>query len=597
MEKLTGLLQLRWLSRVRLGLYYRQIAWISTAVAIPLTVLGVFCFQTAEISQDLRIRLLTVSGLGLAMSLVMGWMNARYLSGPVGAMTQLAEAIAQGDIEQKVELDEERGDELGEMARAFRAMVAYVEEMAAVAQRIATGNLTLQVQPKSDRDVLGRALQGMMRDLREVIAEVAHSANLVAEASQEVSEAAGWINNGTDQVMRAMHQVSQGNQEQAQGVSESSDFVNQLARAMEQLAEDARQQALGLEQISGAVQQIIASVQQVEQRAAALGQTGERAEVAARNGADTVARTVEGMHAITAAVEDSAARMRELGRRSEQIGQIVEAIDEIAEQTNLLALNAAIEAARAGEYGRGFAVVADEVRKLAERSSKATKEIAQLIATVQKDTVEAVSAMNRGAAEVERGRTVADEAGRALQEISEAVSQSSGQVSEIAGSARQMAAHSLQVSRAVLGVAGMVQRNADASQEVAAKSSQATRAIETIAAVAQENSAAAEEVNASTEEMGTQVHSLVASSQELTAMAARLREAVGSFRIGDGDGDTGRRGDGETGGRGDGETRRSPLPLGEGQGEGWRGVRPSSHLPVTPLPRLVPMPSRGRTKG
>ncbi len=529
------LLQLRWLSRVRLGLHYRQIAWISTAVAIPLVVLGFFCFQSAEISQDLRVRLLLVSGLGMVISLVMGWMNAWYLSAPVGAMTRLAKAIAEGDVDQKVELDEERGDELGDMARAFRSMVSYVEEMADAAQRIANGDLTLEVRPKSDRDVLGQAFFGMVRELKTVIGEVANSAYKVAETSNGVSGVAARINDGTEQVTRAMLQVSRGNQEQAQGVTESSAFVSELTRAIGQMVEDARQQVLELQRISASVQQIINSVKQVELQSTALGEASERVEIAARNGADTVRRTVEGMHAITTAVEDSAARMQELGRRSEQIGQIVETIDEIAEQTNLLALNAAIEAARAGEHGLGFAVVADEVRNLAERSSKATKEIAQLITTVQKDTAEAVAAMNKGAEEVERGRKVADDAGKALQEISVAVSQSNAQVAQIGIAAREMAAHGLEASQAVSGVSQGVERNSATSRDVAARTDQANRAIETIAAVAEENSAAAEEVTASAEEMGVQLHSLVASAQELAAGAERLRESIGRFELGDGE--------------------------------------------------------------
>ncbi len=533
MDWLRELLALRWLSRVRLGMLYRQVAWIVAAVAIPLGVLAVIVFQSQDIGQAFRTQLLLVVAFGFFVAAVMGWMNATYLSYPVGAMTKLAEAIAVGDIEQKVVLDEERGDELGEMARAFRAMVSYVEEMAVAAERISSGDLTVRVVPRSHRDVLGSAFQGMVQDLRGVIGQVAQGANDVAEASRGVSGAADQIGSGNEQVTRAMRQVSQGNQEQAVGVSRSSQYIEQLAAAIQQVALDAKAQAAGIDRACLAFKLISDSAKEIEDRSAELRRAGQRAEEAARNGAQTVARTVDGMHSITAAVEASAERMQELGKRSEQIGQIVEAIDEIAEQTNLLALNAAIEAARAGEHGRGFAVVADEVRKLAERSSKATKEIAQLISTVQKDTAEAVESMNRGAREVEQGRGVADEAGKALQEISAAVSLSNAQVQRIAAAAQQMTAHSEDVARAMESVNEVVERNTAASQEVASRSSEATTAIEMIAAVAQENSAAAEEVTASTEEMSSQLQSLVASAQELNAMAEGLREAVGRFRLGE----------------------------------------------------------------
>lgn len=134
------------------------------------------------------------------------------------------------------------------------------------------------------------------------------------------------------------------------------------------------------------------------------------------------------MERIKTTVTESGERIKQLGEQSKAIGEIIQVIDDIAEQTNLLALNAAIEAARAGEHGKGFAVVADEVRKLAERSGKATKEIANLIISIQKGTDNAVSAMEKGISEVENGSRFAHDAGQALKEILVTVERANQQV-------------------------------------------------------------------------------------------------------------------------------------------------------------------------
>lgn len=193
---------------------------------------------------------------------------------------------------------------------------------------------------------------------------------------------------------------------------------------------------------------------------------------------------------------------------------MVETIDDIAEQTNLLALNAAIEAARAGEHGKGFAVVADEVRKLAERSSRETKAIAELIGQVQSGTASAVSAMQAGAEKVESGSARADQAGKALGEILSAVEATVRQVSEIAASAQEMATASRSVVDAMQSISAVIEENTAASEEMSAQSGSVSTAIQSIAAVSEEQSASTEEVSASTEEMSAQV-------EEMTAQADR----------------------------------------------------------------------------
>jgi len=200
---------------------------------------------------------------------------------------------------------------------------------------------------------------------------------------------------------------------------------------------------------------------------------GESAEVASRSvkvagrGAETVRATIQGMDQIREQIQETAKRIKRLGESSQEIGEIVELIDDIADQTNILALNAAMQAAMAGEAGRGFAVVADEVQRLAERSSNATKQIDALVRTIQADTNEAVSSMEASTSGVVEGAKLAENAGAALQETENVSNYIAELTRRIAESAQRESQQAKQLDATVSVVQEITQRNTAGTRETA----------------------------------------------------------------------------------------------------------------------------------
>jgi len=209
------------------------------------------------------------------------------------------------------------------------------------------------------------------------------------------------------------------------------------------------------------------TVTQVSDNSRQASENAKEAGDLARNGGVVVADTVKVIQGVADATRDTSAKIEELGRSSDQIGQIIGVIDDIADQTNLLALNAAIEAARAGEQGRGFAVVADEVRKLAERTTQSTKEIAQMIKTIQEETKKAVSAMTAGTDKVDAGVESAREAGAALEKIIHSADGVQDMVTNIATAATEQASATEQVNSNMEQIAKMVHQSSIGAQESA----------------------------------------------------------------------------------------------------------------------------------
>ncbi len=235
-----------------------------------------------------------------------------------------------------------------------------------------------------------------------------------------------------------------------QNVASSSEKVASSTAATRsvslQLADSAEHQAQEIAGASAAINEMAITIDQVSSNSAESSAVAERSVSIAKNGAQVVRNTIEGMDTIREQIQDTSKRIKRLGESSQEIGDIVSLINEIADQTNILALNAAIQAAMAGEAGRGFAVVADEVQRLAERSATATKQIAGLVKTIQTDTHEAVASMEQTTAEVVKGAELANSAGTALEEIETVSTNLAELIQDISEAAKHQATTSSHIS-------------------------------------------------------------------------------------------------------------------------------------------------------
>ncbi|MCB2229169.1 HAMP domain-containing protein [bacterium] len=379
---------------------------------------------------------IVVSVVGSLIGLFVAWLSQRTITRPIKMLRGAGASLSQGDI--SFEIAYRGKDEVGGLADAFRDFQDYLRELSHAARRIADNDLTVRVKPRSDKDVLGLSFSMMALNLSGMVRQLGDNAS---------------------QLVSAANQISSSSEEMSRGAQMQTEQVTQVTSAIEEMSQ---------------------TIMESSQNAGEATNASENASEVARQGGEIVSETIQEMQQVTAVVSASAESIRKLASSVNEIGEIVNVIDEISDQTNLLALNAAIEAARAGEQGRGFAVVADEVRKLAERTGKATDEIAAKIKTIQSETADAVSSMEAGINEVSKGQQLVDQAGDSLTEI-------------------------VDISRRVME---MVRHIAHASQVQSNSAEQISSNIQTVTNIARETSSGANQSAAAAEELHRQAEGL-----------------------------------------------------------------------------------------
>jgi methyl-accepting chemotaxis protein len=294
---------------------------------------------------------------------------------------------------------------------------------------------------------------------------------LSVEREDETGSLASSFNHFLDNLKEIVVRINQN----AVEVASSADHLNSTSAAIASGTEKAASQSTS---VAIACEEMAATSAEIAQNCIRTVDISNRATQTAIDGSDIVNHAVQSIQRIAVKVQQSAKTVESLGSRSEQIGNIVGTIEDIADQTNLLALNAAIEAARAGEQGRGFAVVADEVRALAERTTKATREIGEMIKAIQKETKSAVAAMEEGVQEVERGSEDASRSGKALEEILSQIGDVTSQINQIATAAEQQTATTNEISKSMHEITQVVSSASHSSQDTAGAASELARMAE-----------------------------------------------------------------------------------------------------------------------
>lgn len=468
----------------------------------------------ARVSSDSTLLIVFVL-IAALLAVGLGVFISNIISKPIRKTVFMIQELSMGHLGNRLKIDTK--DEIGLMAQTMDQFSEDLQKrVIATLVRISEGDTSIEVKVKDDKDEITPALIRMVDTTKDLINEAAVLSTAAVEGKLSTrgnaakfkggfKEIIEGVNNTLDAVIKPVMEGSDVLEVMASGdftprvkgiyhgdhqmitnsinklgdsvarilhdvtdaVSATASASNQISSSTEELAAGAQEQSAQSQEIASAVNQMTSTILETSKHANTASINAKNAGAIAKEGGKVVQETVEGMNRVALVVSRAGETVKELGKGSDQIGEIVQVIDDIADQTNLLALNAAIEAARAGEQGRGFAVVADEVRKLAERTTKATKEIATMIKRIQKDTSEAVVSMDEGTKEVERGKELAAKAGESLKQIISAADEVVDVINQVAAASEEQSSTSEQISRNIESISNVTHESASGTQQIA----------------------------------------------------------------------------------------------------------------------------------
>ncbi len=367
--------------------------------------------------------------------------------------------------------------------------------LATTVSDVASGNLTARatIAKKDEIGKLGNHVNRMVESLADIIKEVRASSEKIGDAAKQMAT--------TSEL------AARNNEAAATAVEETTSTMHEMAANIQNVSRNAQGQAASVADASASIEQMVTSIQRIARVAGHLVELSQKARHVVHAGQASVDKSVKGTEEINQTIIRSADIITALGTRAEDIGKIVDVIEDIAEQTNLLALNAAIEAARAGEQGLGFAVVAEEVRKLAERSAKSTKEIAELITGIQKEAQDAVKNMDKSIQTVEKGVEMSRQVGNALKDIDNSVAEVDKYSREIGAATQEQSTGSALIAQSAEKLREVTHEILSATEEQASAAEQIVKTMEKMRDMIHENATGTAELATAADELNSQANS------------------------------------------------------------------------------------------
>jgi methyl-accepting chemotaxis protein len=390
-----------------------------------------------------RLRVIVFSVVAIAAILVAaaGYLLTRNLTNQVNQLMNTFGMVGIGDLKARAKVI--TSDELGTVATSLNGML---------------DNFTSLIQSREERD----SIQASIGRLLDEVSGLAEG-DLTKEA-EVTSDVTGAIADSFNYMIEQLRKIIGSVQDVTLKVTSAATEIHSTA---EHLAQGSEVQSKQIVNTSSAIGDMVVSIQKVSENAAVSSTVAQQALNSATQGSKSVQNTIDGMNRIRDQVQETAKRIKRLGESSQEIGQIIQLIDDIADRTSILALNASIQAAMAGEAGRGFAVVAEEVERLAVRSTDATKKIDSLVKTIQSETNEAVAAMEKNINEVVEGSKLANQAGQALEEIESVSNRLAELIQSISQASKQQARGSEALAKSMNEISNITQQTSLGNRQAA----------------------------------------------------------------------------------------------------------------------------------